>query len=113
MARTLDLNAIQESLLDVTLRDDARTVVHLDIPNEALINELERLSPALKSLGTGDQRSVSFAYDLAARLISCNFDGLKVTGEQLQTTYNMHLVATLNFFSGYMAAVQELINEKN
>ena len=38
--RTLDLNNIQESLLDVTLRDDARTVLHLDIPTEKLVNEL-------------------------------------------------------------------------
>lgn len=113
MARILDLNNVQESLLDLTLRDDARTVVHLDVPNEALINELENLGPQLKRLETGDRKSVEMAYDLAARLVSCNFDHFKVTGEELRTTYRMGLVTVLTFFSGYMSAIDELIKEKN
>lgn len=113
MARVLDLNNVQESLLDLTLRDTARTVVHLDIPNEALINELEHLGPQLKQMEAGNRASVEMAYDLAARLINCNFDGFKVTGHELRTTYGMHLVAVLTFFSGYMSAVEELIKEKN
>lgn len=113
MARVLDLNNIQDSLLDLTLRDAARTVVHLDIPNEALISELENLGPELKKLEAGNRASVDMAYDLAARLINCNFDGFRATGQELRTKYGMHLVATLNFFSGYMSAIDELIKEKN
>lgn len=113
MARILDLNTIQESLLDVTLRDSARTVVHLDIPNEALVGELERLGPELKQLEAGDRNAVDMAYDLAARLISCNFDGFKTDGPELKTRFGMHLVAVLTFFSGYMSAINELVKKKN
>ena len=113
MARALDLNSIQESLLDLTLRDEARTVVHLDMPTEALINELHSMEPELERMKTGDKVAIGMIYDLAARLISCNFDGFTATGDELRTKYGLHLVATLTFFSSYMEAVETLIKEKN
>lgn len=111
MARMLDLNSIQESLLDLQLRDENKTIVHLDMPTEALINELQNLD--LEALKTGDQKAVGMIYDLAAQLINCNFDGFRTTGEELRTKYGLHLVAALTFFSGYMGAVEELIKAKN
>lgn len=113
MARVLDLNNIQESLLDLALRDEARTVVHLDIPTEALINELENMSPELKKMEAGDADAIRMIYDLAARLINCNLDGFRTNGDELRGKYGLHLVAALTFFSGYMEAVEELINRKN
>ena len=113
MARMLDLNSIQESLLDLQLRDEAHTIVHLDMPTEALINELQHMGPDLERMKTGDQAAIGMIYDLAARLINCNFDGFRATGEELRTKYNMHLVAALTFFSGYMEAIDELIKAKN
>lgn len=113
MARVLDLNSVQESLLDLSLRDEARTVVHLDIPNEALINELENVGPELKKTESGDAGAIGVIYDLAARLINCNLDGFRATGEELRSHYGLHLVAVLTFLSGYMDAVDELIKRKN
>ena len=113
MARVLDLNTVQESLLDITLRDDARTVVHLDIPSEALINEMQNMGPSLKNLEKGDKAAVEAIYDLAARLVSCNLDGFKVTGPELLHKYGMGLVTTLAFFGGYMGAIDALTKEKN
>ena len=113
MARVLDLNSVQESLLDLTLRDAAHTVVHLDIPSEALINELENMGPELKKMETGDESAVRMIYDLAARLINCNLDNFQTTGEDLRNKYGLHLVAALTFFSGYMDAVDDLVKRKN
>ena len=53
MARVLDFNELQSSFLDITLRDEARTVVHLDLPNEALINELENMDQEIENMKTG------------------------------------------------------------
>lgn len=113
MARTLDLNSIQESLMDLTLRDEQKTVVHLDMPTEALINELQNMEPELERMKTGDKMAIGMIYDLAARLINCNFDGFTATGDELSTKYGLHLMATLTFFSGYMEAVEEVIKVKN
>lgn len=113
MARVLDLNSVQASFLDLTLRDPARTVVHLDLPIEALVSELEGIGPELKQMEKGDRAGVAQIYDLAARLINHNFDGFTCTGDQLQREYGMHLMATLTFLSAYMDAIKDLTNEKN
>lgn len=113
MTRVLDLNSVQSSFMDLTLRDDARTVVHLDIPPEALVNELQNMGPELKKMETGDRTAVDMIYDLAARLINCNSDFLTVTSEELRTKYRMNLVVTLAFFNSYMGFISELSNQKN
>lgn len=113
MARVLDFNDLQNSILDITLRDEARTVVHLDLPNEALINELENMDQEIENMKTGNQAAVKGIYDLAARLINCNLDYFKTTGDELLRKYNMNLVLMLQFFSKYMECVEELKNQKN
>lgn len=113
MARVLDFNELQSTILDITLRDEARTVVHLDLPNEALINELQNMDAEIENMKTGNQAAVNGIYDLAARLINCNLDFFKTTGEELLRKYNMNLVLMLQFFSMYMDCINELSNQKN
>lgn len=111
MPRVLDFNELQSSFLDITLRDEARTVVHLDLPIETLVNELKSID--LESMKTGSQDAVNSIYDLAARLINCNLDYFKTTGDELLRKYNMNLVLLLQFFSVYMDNITELSNRKN
>ncbi len=113
MPRALDFNEVQSSFLDITLRDEARTVVHLDLPNEGLISELQGMQGELQQMKNGDKSAVSDIYDLGARLISCNFDCFTTTGEELRTKYGMNLVLMLSFFAAYMGYISELNNQKN
>ena len=113
MSRTLDFNEVQSSFFDITLRDPDRTVVHLDIPTEETINALENMQGELERMKTGDKAAVAAIYDLAARLINCNFDYFTVTGEELQKKYGMNMVLTLKFFSTYMSYIEELTEQKN
>jgi len=113
MARTFDLNIVQTSIMDLTLQDEKRTVVHLDFPTEGLVQELENMKGELAALRKGDQRAVEKIYDLAASLINCNFDFLTVTGEELRTTYRMNVLGALQFFSAYLSFLKDIENEKN
>lgn len=113
MARVLDLNEVQSSFMDLTLRDEARTVVHLDIPTEGIVAELQNMQTNLEELKKGDQAAIMAIYDLMAKLVNCNLDLFRVTGEELQKKYGMNLVVTLKFFSVYMAYIEELSNQKN
>jgi hypothetical protein len=113
MPRVLDFNNLQNSILDITLRDEARTVVHLDIPSEEVINELQNMGPEIERMKTGNQAAVNGIYDLAARLINCNLDYFTTTGDELMRRYGMNLVLTLQFFSAYMDCIAELSNQKN
>ncbi len=113
MARVLDLNEVQDSLMDLTLRDKERTVVHLDMPTEELVNKLENMQKDLDKLKTGDKPAITAIYELMADLVNCNLDYFKVTADELPRKYGMNLVVTLKFFSVYMSCMEELANTKN
>lgn len=113
MARILDLNAQQRSLLDVTLQDAERTVVHLDIPTEGMVNDLQTLIPEFEKIKTGDRSNVDIMYNLAASLLNCNQDYFAVKPEELPGKYRMNLVSVINFFAAYFAALEDLTKEKN
>lgn len=113
MARALDFNELQDSILDITLKDEARTVVHLDLPNEALINELQHMGPTLESMKTGNQSAVKSIYDLAAKLINCNLDFFQTTGDELLGKYRMNLVLMMQFYQKYSDCIEEIQNAKN
>jgi hypothetical protein len=114
MARLLDFNTIEVQTLDIVLRDEARTKVHLRYPTEGLVQELIRISPEMhKVLETGDGESLNLTYDLVARLINCNRDGIKVTGEELRTKYNMDFEMVIVFCSSYLEFLNETTNAKN
>ena len=113
MARVLDLNAVQDSLMDLTLRDPDHTLVHLDIPTEELIDELQNMQDTLKKMENGTKSAVNAIYDLMARLINCNLDFFKVTAEELPTKYGMNLVVSVNFFRAYMECIEEVVSAKN
>lgn len=113
MARTLDLNAEQSSLMDVTLKDSDHTVLHLDIPNERTVNELENIRSELQKVKNGDRNGSEVLYDFSARILSINQDFIKVTADELKTKYNMNLINVLTFLGAYMGAINELSDQKN
>lgn len=113
MARVLDLNNVQNSLMDLTLQDKDRTIVHLDIPTEELVQEFEAMLPKLDTLKKGDHSAVNEIYDVAAKLINVNLDFFQVTGQELRTTYRMNVLSALNFFGAYLDALETLANGKN
>ena len=113
MARVLDLNTVQSSILDITLQDKDRTVVHLDVPSEELVRELEALVPELDKLKKGDRAAVNETYEVAAKLINCNQDYFQVTAQELRTTYRMNLLSAINFLSAYFDCIEALANQKN
>lgn len=115
----LNFNMINRPVLELTMMDKEQTVITVTSPSEGLVEELETTLPELqKILAPGDQGTVEAAYDLAARLISCNKEGLQVTAEDLKGKYwpadrlaNMENMVV--FFSAYMDFIAELNSAKN
>lgn len=113
MARVLDLNSVQTSIMDLVLQDPNRTKVRLDFPAEELVQDLQALQPELPKLEKGDHEAIEMAYDLAAKLINCNLDGFKATGQELRTKYRMNLLSAVTFFGAYIDFLNSLEKEKN
>lgn len=115
----LNFNTVNRPTLELTMMDEAKTVITVTSPNEGLVEELEATMPELqKVFEPGDQGTVEAAYDLAARLMSCNKEGLQVSVADLRGKYwpedaitNM-LYLTM-FYSAYLDFIQEINNAKN
>ena len=114
MTKILDLNSIQIPTLELTFSDTNRTTIHVTAPTEGLINEMESwVKSGLDPLTTGNQESLVVAYDLIARLISCNREGLEITAEALRTTYRVDLWTLIPLANGYIEFISGIKNEKN
>lgn len=113
MAHVLDLNNVQRPTLELTLMDDNRTLFRVKTPTESMVQELQQMVPDLERLTKGDKEAVDLIYDLAARLISCNRDFIKVTAEELRGKYRMDLESAILFFNAYMDFISAVTNEKN
>ena len=114
MTKKLDFNSIEPKVLELTMKDDERTVIRVSTPTEALIEEIQLVAPKLDAAINGkSETSTESVYDLAARLISCNRDDLTVTKEELRGKYRMNLENMLIFFSAYIEFINEITHEKN
>ena len=114
MARLLDFNSVEVQTLEIVLRDDARTHLHLKTPTEGLVQELIRISPRMHRVAeTGDEESLELTYELVAKLINCNRDGIRVTTEELRTKYNMDFEFIVVFCNYYLDFIKDITNAKN
>lgn len=112
-SRVLDLNTAERPTLDLTLQDEARTTLRLKMPTEGLINELQQIGGEVRRLESGDREAIDTIYEMAAKLISCNRDYIKVTAEELRGKYRMDLESAIVFFSDYMGFIEDIKSAKN
>ena len=114
MAKTLDFNIIVPPTLPLVMRDAERTRVDVVAPTEGLVEELEAAAPGLnKAFASSAKEGTPTIYDLAARLISCNQQGLQVTAEDLRDKYHLNLEAMIVFYNAYTDFIGEVTNAKN
>ena len=114
MAKTLDFNVIVPPTLPMVMRDHERTKIDVVAPTEGLVEELNAVAPNMKRALEADQEaSVPAIYGLAARLISCNKQGLSVTAEELRDKYKLNLEALIVFYNTYMDFLNEVAGAKN
>lgn len=115
----LNFNEINRPVLELTMMDEAQTVITVTSPREGLVEELQATLPELDGiLRAGDQAAMDTAYDLAARLINCNKQQLVVTPDDLRNKYwpkdrLTNLENLIFFFSAYMDFIGEINNAKN
>lgn len=112
--KKLDLNALQRPTLDLTLRDEKRTEVHLTLPSTKLVEKLLAIAPELSNVAkNADAQSIKALYTLAADLISNNEDGLAFTAEELRDTYGVRFEDLFFIFPAYLEFVNEVQSAKN
>jgi hypothetical protein len=114
MPKVLDLNNLVIPTLDLTFADEARTTIHVTAPSEGLVSEMEGwVRSGLGPLAQGDRASVETAYDMTARLLSCNKECMSITATDLKDKYNVDLLSLVAVLKAYTEFISEIKNEKN
>lgn len=114
MAKVLDLNALDQPVLEVKLRDEKRTIFRLTTPTtnlvERFISAKEELAAVAK---TRDVRHIEKLYELTAELISCNAEYITVTAEELRDKYRLTFGDLVVIFAAYLDFIKDINNAKN
>lgn len=115
MKRTLDFNALEQPTIELTFSDAARTRVTVTAPTTALIEKLQaNLETINATLANADDTALPAVYDLLAELISCNLEGITITGTELREKYGwVSIVYPLAFMQGYFAMIEDIQKAKN
>lgn len=111
---TFSFNKYRQPFWPVEMPDKDGTVLHIVPPTVDLQEELRASAADFNALlagGNADKRAA--LYDLAARLMSCNRDMLKLTAEDLRKTYDIDTEDLVNFYQGYVDFIRGIETAKN
>ena len=81
--------------------------------SELYAYEEKKVAPAMHAGLESDETGIPVIYDLAARLISCNTQGLAVSADDLRDKYKLNLEALVVFYNVYLDFINEAASAKN
>jgi hypothetical protein len=115
----LDFRTLSMPTLELDMVDKDNTHITVTTPTEELVEEMEEMRENVSTIFAADNPdAIDACYDLAARVISCNRQGIQVSIDDLKSKYwptdkavnQLHLLA---FFKAYVDFINEIKNEKN
>ena len=114
MAKVLDLNALDQPILEIKLRDDKHTAFKLTTPTTKLVEKFTSAKEELSSIAQSrNEDKIKKLYELTAELISCNLDYVTVTAEELKDVYNLTFGDVVTIFAAYLEFLNEFKIAKN
>ena len=114
MAKMLDLNALEQPILEVKLRDDNRTIFRLTTPTTKLVDRFVAAKGEMSEIASSrDAEKIKKLYELTAELISCNAEYITVTAEELREKYRLTFGDIIVIFAAYLDFIKEFNNAKN
>lgn len=114
MAKMLDLNALEQPVLEVKLRDENRTVFRVTTPTTKLVEQFIAAKSEIAEVAkTRDAGKIKKLFELTAELLSCNTDYITVTAEDLRDKYHLTFGDLVVIFAAYLDFIKDFNNAKN
>lgn len=114
MAQGLNFRKFAQPTLPLNMNDAEETRITVTSPTVELTERLEANQDALVAVfERGDRESLDEIWKLAADLISCNREHIKVTGEELKGKYGVSYEMLMAFFTAYTEFISEIESAKN
>lgn len=114
MSKVIDFNSYRRPTLILSMKDEDKTKLHVIGPTVELVEELRaNLAELQTALSGNDSRASCTVYELAAKLMTCNMDGIELTAEELATKYEMNMEDMAHFYMAYVDFLEDIKNAKN
>ena len=114
MAKILDLNALDQPILEVKLRDENKTIFRLTTPTTKLVDKFVSAKAEMSDIAQSrDVDKIKKLFDLTAELISCNAEYITVTAEELRDKYRLTFGDIVVIFAAYLDFIKDFNNAKN
>lgn len=114
MAKILDLNALDQPILEIKLRDAERTIFRVTTPTTKLVDQFIAAKAEIGDVAKSrDVGKIKKLYELTAELLSCNADYITVTAEELRDKYRLTFGDLVVIFAAYLDFIKEFNNAKN
>lgn len=107
--KSLDFNKVKKNYFTLVLNDENQTKLLLMTPTKKLLTELSEMVP--DDVDNASEEDLTELYNLSARLMSRNKQGIKITGEQLEDILDFEDL--IIFMNAYTDFIVSLSNEKN
>lgn len=108
------LSDYRPPVLPLELLDESRTTLMITPPPLKVIERLQEEVPVLFAKDPmGKQEKAIAAYELAAKLMSSNLDGMRITVEELRDKYRVTRTDLVNFYNSYLSFLTEIQTAKN
>lgn len=114
MAKMLDLNALDQPILEIKLRDDKRTIVRVTTPTVKLYDKFIAAKAEVAEIAkTRNPEKIRKLFELTAEIVSCNADYLTVTAEELRDIYRLKFEDVVVIFAAYLDFLRDINCAKN
>ena len=114
MAKVLDLNALEQPVLEVKLRDENRTIFRLTAPTVKQYERFISVKSEMAEIAKCQKpEQIKRLFEFTAELMSCNADYITVTAEELRDKYRLKFGDIVVIFAAYLDFVKEFNNAKN
>lgn len=114
MPAIIDFNSYRRPELVLVMKDIENTTVHVTTPTKQLVDELRaNLQELQNTLAKQDKEASRMIYLLAAKLLSCNLDGIIFTSEELARKYSLNMEDMAIFYTAYLEFIEGIEKAKN
>lgn len=116
MTKSFDFNALTQQTLETKLGGPDNIIIHVTAPPERLVEQLASALDEIQELSKAqghEVEAVRASYDLAAKLISCNSEGLQITADDLREKFDIYPAALAAYLAAYMDFINDFHNAKN
>lgn len=112
--KKLDLNALEQPTLELTLKDENKTKIHILVPEERQVERIEAAAAELPDI-VADKSGVKIKalFDFMAELLGDNMEGLTFTAEELRDKYRLRLYDLVFITKAYLSFLEEIKLAKN